>query len=933
MEGISPLLPWSLPRQGVLVPLLTSQPNPGYIAYSQEHREFCWAEDQIDPFNFCTSIHSLASVLQASLFFNFLSIYLEQPINPEDFTTDGNVDCGTDAALKMFADWKVQLSHLSYSRLRKRQEILNSLITFAYMKSDAFEDAAENFGEDETFDRIALSVKMLASVLYAVAEDTFSVLDARSTGIWAPWVSSLASSYFNKKKSTQGVFWLQNDIGPARDSIYIMGAREIKRYARGPANIFVPFPPGVEQGGRAATRLYRQFKPSEDHENCLAMQRCCAHNLILGRGQDYPFQHHNHESGDCEFIHVPRRDIITILQTGGIPLVSVSIEGDLDLQVHRFTPYIAYTAISHVWSDGLGNPHSNALPRCQLLRLRRIIYESYHSEYSPFYDPERALASVLYLGMQTFPQRSRPSQTFDAKRVYFWMDTFCIPVAVETESDQWSKELKFRAMSQITPAFAGAFNTIILDNELQEIGLPDPSQISGDEIAAMILSSKWMQRGWTLEEGCLSMNCVAQLMGKPYNIPGSLNHNLQRPEDFFSPLERVSIDSRRSLTKILRRVLLDGKHQLSSIHSPFKYAQVVHDLRLSQFVWIWNSLLERSTTKAGDGPIIVANSLGFRVSGLKAIPEEERLKAVIQSCEELPLSILYNTGRRIRSPEVPSLGWIPSTVDGDYLTTMGSLRRSKSQRADGEVKLFIHRPTGSPDGITVQVTQPGQVIPLQKEVVIVNIRSRPNDNLKRGKGVLLSIISDTETGMALQYEAPLVAWTQEQWEFRCADFLNSSVPSIDMRPVGHSQRLYLTYDPLFWNKKLTRRPELNKYPLLGNIVTALVTLPLVAVTTYLASMIYVAIRDALGIPSGPSPHATVFIYIFGPICAIIAKSLVENRIAAFWYISWLKSLEEQPLPRKSTISTTWVALVNINLLPMQRPRSQTLDLPGEIYLE
>lgn len=54
-----------------------------------------------------------------------------------------------------------------------------------------------------------------------------------------------------------------------------------------------------------------------------------------------------------------------------------------------------YVAVSHVWSDGKGNPHRNYLPLCQLLHLQTRV-------------------NALY------PPKEEPTP--------FWMDTICVPV-------------------------------------------------------------------------------------------------------------------------------------------------------------------------------------------------------------------------------------------------------------------------------------------------------------------------------------------------------------------------------------------------------------------------------------------------------------------------------------------------------------------------
>ncbi len=388
----------------------------GYLTIFPQHNEFHWSDDAVDLFHGCETIGSLTASLQSSLFFGLLSAFLERDIDRGDFVDEGFINSDREPVHKYFRGWQMRLSSLSYPQKRRAQEKVQVLINFASLNSDKFEEGAGYFEDDENFDRVALSVKLLISLLSAVSDDTFSTIGPRSSEPWAPWVSHLASRIVPWNHS--GLFWLR--VKPETFSDHFAANREesASRYLRGQPNRFRPFPPGVGRGGRAAERLYRVFVDNgwcpyralqlcrsydylvlnslaslirnsasvEDHGQCLEFQSCCAHNLIIDRPDEYPFQHDAEEIQHCEFVNVHREEITEIVQSGGIPLISMSLENDLDLQVVRCTPAMTYTAISHVWSDGLGNPQSNALPRYQLLRLRKMIFKTYFPEYSPFYD-------------------------------------------------------------------------------------------------------------------------------------------------------------------------------------------------------------------------------------------------------------------------------------------------------------------------------------------------------------------------------------------------------------------------------------------------------------------------------------------------------------------------------------------------------------------
>jgi hypothetical protein len=293
---------------------------------------------------------------------------------------------------------------------------------------------------------------------------------------------------------------------------------------------------------------------------------------------------------------------------------------------------------------------------------------------------------------------------------------------------------------------------------------------------------------------------------------------------------------------LLNRALLDEKKQLPNHPLASRASRLTKLLRIPQFVWTWNSLLERSTTKADDGPIILANLLDFNVSNLKIVPHKERLKLLIQNCDELPLSLLYNTGPRISIQGHPELGWIPRGVAGDHLVVGAALRKTNSKGTDGQVKFVIDRSDCNPGSILVLGTLPGQPVPYDVKVFAVQAQTRQDGNVKQeyifeihrpmiegldseavrrvarqihgesqricividlacgtrsrrgfaGKGVRFYVDSYKKKGMILKYDAPLTAWTREQWQHRY-NGLQTAIPYVNTEHVGRSQRLLLKY--------------------------------------------------------------------------------------------------------------------------------------------
>jgi hypothetical protein len=76
-------------------------------------------------------------------------------------------------------------------------------------------------------------------------------------------------------------------------------------------------------------------------------------------------------------VETPYTSLKEILVVDGISLISIDGGGGtgnpLILKVHERKKRMDYIAVSHVWADGLRNPTANALPSCQIEKLRKSV--------------------------------------------------------------------------------------------------------------------------------------------------------------------------------------------------------------------------------------------------------------------------------------------------------------------------------------------------------------------------------------------------------------------------------------------------------------------------------------------------------------------------------------------------------------------------------
>lgn len=110
-----------------------------------------------------------------------------------------------------------------------------------------------------------------------------------------------------------------------------------------------------------------------DHTTCLKHLTCVAYNTDPAA---YETQHV--ESGcDCLSVATPAAALSKIIRRGEVPLISIHepLNGHtgLEIRVSVRTRMSNYIAVSHVWADGLGNPIDNALPMCQIKKLKLAV--------------------------------------------------------------------------------------------------------------------------------------------------------------------------------------------------------------------------------------------------------------------------------------------------------------------------------------------------------------------------------------------------------------------------------------------------------------------------------------------------------------------------------------------------------------------------------
>lgn len=214
---------------------------------------------------------------------------------------------------------------------------------------------------------------------------------------------------------------------------------------------------------------------SSSHTQC-TREECFAIN-----SPSKPPYHRSHTTDVCQCrdICVDTDRLCRIIEDGDIPLVYVEPagHGTFRLRLTRMGSLSEYVAISHVWSDGLGNPDANSLFQCELESLMDSFLHIPVDRYTRLRTLNRHLRMVPeYLASKL---ASRGGPIF--RKQLFWMDTLCIPVARATDPpDQVSRinALKKRAINGMNMVYYGATHVVILDAELRKTSLAGTPKVS-----------------------------------------------------------------------------------------------------------------------------------------------------------------------------------------------------------------------------------------------------------------------------------------------------------------------------------------------------------------------------------------------------------------------------------------------------------------------
>ena len=523
-----------------------------------------------------TSEPRVAHFLQTWLFFGLLTEVLQSNITTDDFLKEGGKFITTKKLPEHVLEWKKSLAGLDEEE--KLEQFQHNLRCFQVAESVLFYLPLRNEPLlAELTPEFHICMGSVLQCLIRANASVYGMDNATAQGI-DDMTKELGhystDNCLDERMERQG--WCPNEIDFLRqdadvDAFYFM------------SNI-----------PRLSTR---------DHKACTE-EKCIAFTP-----EGYVTQHRE-KTCQCEVLFANQDQMLRILQRGSFPLISfhdarnASTE-DPELRTIDSGKAKRYVAISHVWSDGMGNNEHNALPRCVLSFISQAVQSLYPSSEEP---------------------------------VPFWMDTICFPLE--------PPEAYNMAMSKMRASYEDADQVLVLDSSLQ---LCHSKTIPIHERLIHVLCSGWMRRLWTLQEAQLAAKLQFQFSDSIMNIDDALEEALEGVELPFqhalSSGQGPPSGFKRYLWKL--RVVLRSKPWTKSKSSMTIVAPAIQ---------------RRSTSVSTDEPLCLATLLNLDIDKILAVPANKRMKemlALLDAGPGITRGALFAPGPKIKAK---GFGWAPTTI-------------------------------------------------------------------------------------------------------------------------------------------------------------------------------------------------------------------------------------------------------------------------------
>ena len=562
------------------------------------------------------SLKEMSAFLQVWLLFGLLESVLGIKIPKEDFIRlgeDGKQAVITTTRLKHYLeDWRHRMISLSEAEKDHKATVIweclseaasvNSHLNFQLFYGEAMSDSEPLL--EALFCQTLLDSALRRALLDILPDTWWSLMDTSGNNLLLLWDRMVAAGW-----CPYTVSFLEDQLQPdAQAFVFSLGT----------------------------------LRAQQDHSPCISAgfdQIGC--HCVAGEPNVPTTLKAKHVTPDCgcQPLRPPMQDIIEQIEGGWIPILAIATSNDtehIEILTGGRKPDLesklgGYFALSHVWTDGLGNSEDNTLPTCQVRRLAHLLHTLDDTE----------LAEVARSEMHNDLGKGRLT-------IHFWLDVFCIPVQPQFQK---IRDVCIRQMHEI---YLTAVGVIVLDPDLQRV----TNNSTPVEIVARLLGSLWRTRLWTYQEGSLAIimyipgqNCIFDLSkletvitefsdAEDEEAPDKTNRDIVEFQVARSLMVACSRTIRRSWARLdLER---DSEGALKGM---------------------LQAMSHRSTSREDDETICIATFMGMDPTPLLDTLPQYRMTTLLQNLPSIPKSTLFARGPRLQTP---GFRWAPLTFMAPY---------------------------------------------------------------------------------------------------------------------------------------------------------------------------------------------------------------------------------------------------------------------------
>lgn len=370
-------------------------------------------------------------------------------------------------------------------------------------------------------------------------------------------------------------------------------------------------------------------KPETDHFQCLedecseneCLVRHCSENHCAANqiSPSVPYKlAHTEKDCKCHLIRAELGDLRKILVDNDIPVLNFEKDEEVEkstVSVHRSSE-ADFVAISHIWAEGLGDPHDNALHYCEVKRLFELI--------------------GLLPTRPRQPRSRRHLQIARPQSRSLWIDTMCVPAK--------DSELKKLAMGKMRDTYSFAAEVLVLDAYVQRF---ERKRATPLEAFTRVVNSSWMQRLWTLQEGRLAQKIYFQFSDGPVEL-----------RDIFNSIPLREFPIRADLAANQEITM---SYRASKFHTYEEQKKILRPLYEGIFA-TREAVMFRGLSVESDEAICLSTLMNLDVDDIIRTDEDKRMEKLWTMIPKVPLSLVFS--RAPKKLPTPGFHWAPSSFRG-----------------------------------------------------------------------------------------------------------------------------------------------------------------------------------------------------------------------------------------------------------------------------